>query len=76
MFDKLKPCSHGVWLGKPQTSRSSRFVLVDYGRWNSDQSLRRKGAWLCKSLSSARVIGCIDAVWPLPSFDVRAIYHP
>ncbi|GBM77574.1 hypothetical protein AVEN_186842-1 [Araneus ventricosus] len=32
--------------------------VVDCGRWNSNQSRR-------KSLGSARVNGCTDAVWPL-----------
>ncbi|GBL91963.1 hypothetical protein AVEN_73227-1 [Araneus ventricosus] len=54
---RVNPCSHSVWLGK-----TSRFVLVDCGRWNSDD------AWHFKTLGSVRVNGCTDSIWlpPLP----------
>ncbi|GBM62487.1 hypothetical protein AVEN_171493-1 [Araneus ventricosus] len=35
-----------------QTLSCSRFVLVDYGRWNSDQSRRFHGGWLVQVLNS------------------------
>ncbi|GBM19329.1 hypothetical protein AVEN_200262-1 [Araneus ventricosus] len=49
-----------MWLGL------SRFVLVDCGRRNFEQSRRSDGAWLGESLGSARVNGCTDTVRPLP----------
>ncbi|GBN48249.1 hypothetical protein AVEN_184249-1 [Araneus ventricosus] len=60
---RVNPCYHTVWLGK-----TSRFVLVDCGRWNSDQSRRSDDAWHFKTLGSLRVNGCTDSVWlpPLP----------
>ncbi|GBO42457.1 hypothetical protein AVEN_106021-1 [Araneus ventricosus] len=63
LFTTIKLCSHGVWLGKPRVAY--RFVLVECGRWNYDQSRRSDGAWLGKSLDSARVNVCTDAVWSL-----------
>ncbi|GBM47217.1 hypothetical protein AVEN_65917-1, partial [Araneus ventricosus] len=35
-----------------QTFSRSRFILVDCGGWNSDQTRRSDGAWLGKSLGS------------------------
>ncbi|GBN51336.1 hypothetical protein AVEN_240256-1 [Araneus ventricosus] len=48
------------------------FDVLTCGLWSVEF---RAVVWLGKSLGSARVNGCIDAVWPLPSFDVRAIYR-
>ncbi|GBN84089.1 hypothetical protein AVEN_84794-1 [Araneus ventricosus] len=71
-LESLEVCTYGLWSVefRPftpfpryvacQTSSHSRFVLVGCGRWNSDQSRRSK------SLGSAQVNGCTDAVWPLP----------
>ncbi|GBM60784.1 hypothetical protein AVEN_188449-1 [Araneus ventricosus] len=50
IVSRFKSCSNGVWLGR------SRFVLVDCGRWNSNRG---------KSLGSARVNRCTDAIWIL-----------
>ncbi|GBN40087.1 hypothetical protein AVEN_258207-1 [Araneus ventricosus] len=54
------------WCVACQTSSRSRFVLVDCGRWNSDQTRHSYGAWLDKSVCGARVNGCSDAVCPPP----------
>ncbi|GBM23012.1 hypothetical protein AVEN_172353-1 [Araneus ventricosus] len=48
-----------------QTSSRLRFVLVECGRWNSEQFRHSYGAWFGKYLGSDRVNGCTDAVWPL-----------
>ncbi|GBO01383.1 hypothetical protein AVEN_267468-1 [Araneus ventricosus] len=48
-----------------QTSSRSRFVLVDCARWNSDQLRNSHGPWIGKSLGSARINGCTDAVCSL-----------
>ncbi|GBO29444.1 hypothetical protein AVEN_24526-1 [Araneus ventricosus] len=64
----IKPCSDGVWLGR------SRFVLVDCGRWNSDQSRHSDGAWqqISRQRSSRRMR--TDTIWPLPTVEVQALF--
>ncbi|GBL89598.1 hypothetical protein AVEN_87916-1 [Araneus ventricosus] len=58
----------GMWL----VLSRSRFLLVDCGPVEFEQSRRSYGACLCKYLGSARVNECNGAVWP---FDARAIYR-
>ncbi|GBN50304.1 hypothetical protein AVEN_109240-1 [Araneus ventricosus] len=76
-LESLEFCICGLWSAefRPvasyprrvawKASSHSRFVLVDCGLRNSDQSRRSHGLWLGKSLGSARVNGCSDVVWPL-----------
>ncbi|GBL88064.1 hypothetical protein AVEN_3459-1 [Araneus ventricosus] len=77
-LESLEVRTHGLWSVEfrtvapvlrravSQTSSRPRFILMDCGRWNSEQSRHSFAAWLGKSLSSTRVDGCTDAVCRSP----------
>ncbi|GBM62903.1 hypothetical protein AVEN_11360-1 [Araneus ventricosus] len=66
-FRCLREFVSGRFLWENFRARGDLTVFMDCGRWNSKMSHRSYGAWLCKYLCSARVNGCTDAAWPLPT---------